>query len=58
MSKERYLSDEEELFFDVADKGIDSVVFVIEKTAFLRHLKRLELSQKLRLITRNQAIKG
>ena len=58
MSKERYLSDEEELFFDVTDKGIDSVAFVIEKTAFLRHLKRLEFSQKLRLIIRNQAIKG
>lgn len=48
---------EEELFYKIADKGIDAVFHVIEKRSFLNTIKKLMLSQKLRLTNRNQSIK-
>lgn len=48
---------EEDLFYEIADKGIDAVYHVIEKRSFLNTIKKLMLSQKLRLTNRNQSIK-
>lgn len=48
--------DEEDLFYKVADKGVDSVVFVTEKNRIFSLLKKLEIMEKLRLTSRNKAI--